>query len=41
MQLHFARTGQCGISKKIARAFDKHTQEIKADLERGTALPEH
>jgi pre-mRNA-splicing factor SYF2 len=29
------------FNKKIARAFDKHTQEIKANLERGTALPEH
>ena len=29
------------FNRKIARAFDKHTQEIKANLERGTALPEH
>lgn len=29
------------FNRKIARAFDAHTQEIKANLERGTALPEH
>ena len=29
------------FNKKIERAFAAHTQEIKANLERGTALPEH
>ena len=29
------------FNEKFARALDKHTQEIKANLERGTALPEH
>jgi hypothetical protein len=29
------------FNRKIARAFDAHTREIKANLERGTALPEH
>lgn len=26
------------FNKKVARAFDKYTTEIKANLERGTAL---
>jgi len=29
------------FNKKIERAFGQHTREIKANLERGTALPEH
>eukprot|EP00891_Asterochloris_glomerata_P007687 jgi/Astpho2/7687/Aster-02569 len=29
------------FNKKIERAFGGYTQEIKANLERGTALPEH
>lgn len=28
------------FNKKIDRAFGKHTAEIKANLERGTALPD-
>lgn len=28
------------FNKKIERAFGKYTQEIKANLERGTALPD-
>lgn len=28
------------FNKKIERAFGKYTQEIKGNLERGTALPE-
>ena len=29
------------FNKKIDRFFSPHTREIKANLERGTALPEH
>ena len=29
------------FNKKLDRAFGEHTREIKANLERGTALPEH
>ena len=29
------------FNKKIERAFGEHTKEIKANLERGTALPDH
>jgi hypothetical protein len=29
------------FNKKIQRAFGEHTAEIKANLERGTALPDH
>lgn len=29
------------FNKKIDRAFAEHTVEIKANLERGTALPDH
>ena len=29
------------FNKKIDRAFGQHTQEIRANLERGTALPDH
>ena len=29
------------FNRKIGRFFDAHTAEIKANLERGTALPEH
>lgn len=29
------------FNKKIDRAFSKYTQEIRANLERGTALPDH
>ena len=29
------------FNKKIERAFGKYTSEIKANLERGTALPDH
>jgi hypothetical protein len=29
------------FNKKIARAFGQHTAEIKANLERGTALPDN
>ena len=29
------------FNKKIDRFFSAHTREIKANLERGTALPEH
>ncbi len=28
------------FNKKIQRAFGKHTEEIRANLERGTALPD-
>ena len=29
------------FNRKIERAFGEHTREIKANLERGTALPDH
>lgn len=29
------------FNKKIDRAFGQYTQETKANLERGTALPDH
>ena len=29
------------FNKKIERAYGEHTREIKANLERGTALPDH
>ena len=29
------------FNKKIERAFGQYTQETKANLERGTALPDH
>ena len=29
------------FNKKINRAFGEHTREIRANLERGTALPDH
>ena len=29
------------FNRKIERSFGQHTREIKANLERGTALPDH
>ena len=29
------------FNRKLERAYGKYTQEIKANLERGTALPDH
>lgn len=37
----FINSRNAHFNKKIARAFGEHTAEIKANLERGTALPDH
>lgn len=39
--IDFINDRNAHFNKKIDRAFGKYTQEIKANLERGTALPDH
>jgi hypothetical protein len=39
--IDFINDRNAHFNKKIERAFGKFTNEIKANLERGTALPDH
>ena len=39
--IDFINDRNAHFNKKIDRAFADHTREIKANLERGTALPDH
>jgi SYF2 splicing factor len=39
--IDFINPRNANFNRKIERAFGKYTQEIKANLERGTALPDH
>lgn len=39
--IDFINDRNAHFNKKIDRAFGDHTKEIRANLERGTALPDH
>jgi pre-mRNA-splicing factor SYF2 len=39
--IDFINDRNAHFNKKIERAFGQHTKEIKANLERGTALPDN